>query len=303
MRDIYRLYQKRLLLLGMASLMTGCATTDPAIRNAGNDPIEQMTTRPGGTAGALSRVARAMRDAGDPYSAINVYKRAHAADPENGAILVELAETLAAAGAYDEARNIMAKAVRIEPTNTRAIRGFANILISMGEPALAIPYFEEAITIHAQAATHNGHGVALDQINKPAEAKAAYRAGLSLAPGNASLKGNLALSLALTGDHDGAIALLSKMVRQGASTPRIRQNLALIYGLVGRNTNARILLRIDLDERSVANNIAYYEMVRGMASAERRKAVLGIRTTVSRSDAGTAAQATAVKRAKPNLTN
>ncbi|MGY9005709.1 MAG: tetratricopeptide repeat protein [Alphaproteobacteria bacterium] len=303
MTNTYTRCQKRLLVLGMASLMAGCAATDPNIRNAGKDPIEQMTTRPGGTAGALSRVARAMRDAGDPYSAINVYKRAHAADPENGAILVELAETLAAAGAYDEARDIMAKAVRIEPTNTRAIRGFANILISMGEPALAIPYFEEAITIRAQAATHNGHGVALDQINKPAEAKAAYQAGLSLAPGNASLKGNLALSLALTGDNDGAIALLSKMVRQGSSTPRIRQNLALIYGLAGRNANARILLRIDLDERSVANNIAYYEMVRGMASADRRKAVLGIRTKVSRTNTKTPAPARAVKRARPNLSN
>jgi hypothetical protein len=69
MTNTYTRCQKRLLVLGMASLMAGCAATDPNIRNAGKDPIEQMTTRPGGTAGALSRVARAMRDAGDPYSA------------------------------------------------------------------------------------------------------------------------------------------------------------------------------------------------------------------------------------------
>ena len=76
-------------------------------------------------------------------------------------------------------------------------------------------------------------GVADDFIDQHGEAQARYRRGLELAPGDAGLTVNLALSLALTGDYDQAIARLRPLAGGPSGTPHDRQTLALIYGLKG----------------------------------------------------------------------
>lgn len=235
-------------------------------------------------AAALLRVAAATRAAGDYASAINVLKRAHKLAPDDTDIAIELGESLAAVRAYDEAREMMVAAIKLQPRETRALRGLANALVALSEPALAITRYHEALAIRPEAATYNGLAVALDILNDGAGAEEAYRSGLALDPHNPSLIGNLALSLALQGRHKDAIDLVAAELRAGRSTARLRQNLALVYGLAGRTDDARALLRIDLDPVSVRNNIAYYEMLRGLKPGSRRDTVLGRRAIVASKD-------------------
>ena len=90
-----------------------------------------------------------------------------------------------------------------------------------------------------------------------------YRAVLATTPRHVSARNNLALSLAVTGQYDEAVALLTPLARSSAATPRIRENLALIYGLMGDADRAAMLSRADLDDGSIRANMEFIAAVRG----------------------------------------
>jgi Flp pilus assembly protein TadD len=70
------------------------------------------------------------------------------------------------------------------------------------------------------------------------------------------------LSLAITGQFPEAIALITPLARSASATPRTRENMALIYGLMGDSDRAASISRIDLDEGTTRANLAFLEAVR-----------------------------------------
>ena len=84
----------------------------------------------------------------------------------------------------------------------------------------------------------NTLGVTKDMLGKHSEAQAAYRRVLQINPENYSAKNNLALSLALTGNHGKSIKLLEEIASSTKSTPITKQNLALVYAAAGRTEDA-----------------------------------------------------------------
>ncbi|MFN4284005.1 MAG: tetratricopeptide repeat protein, partial [Alphaproteobacteria bacterium] len=233
---------------------------------------------PGAAANALLRSARGARDAGDLPNAVMLYKNAYDLAPGRGDIAGELAQTLGALGAHNDAADIYRAALASDPKNADALRGLGNTLIALNQPRLALENFQAALALKPDARLYNGMGVAHDMSGDSATAQASYRSGLALAPNDPSLRNNLALSSALAGDYDQAIGLLAKLVDEPRAGARPRQNLALVYGLAGRNAEAAKLIRIDFDERTVQNNLAYYETLRGMAQGRRAAAIFGVAT-------------------------
>src|SRR5207248_7750890 len=116
-------------------------------------------------------------------------------------------------------------------------------------------------------------GVADDLMGQHGEAQARYRRGLELAPGDPVLSLNLALSLALTGNYDEAIARLGPIAAAPISSPRERQTRALIYGLKGDRQRAAQLGLLDLDPAAVQHNLAYYEPLRRLSQQARTQGV------------------------------
>jgi Flp pilus assembly protein TadD len=145
----------------------------------------------------------------------------------------------------------------------------------MGQPALAVPYFERA-----RAATPGdwrielGQGVAYDLMGRHAGAQSLYRAGLAQAPDQPDLTSNLALSLALTGDVAGALDLLQPLLGASGTDARHRQTLAMVHGLAGDRDAARRIAAIDLTPRAVEQNLVFYETLRKLEDpTERLKAI------------------------------
>ena len=91
--------------------------------------------------------------------------------------------------------------------------------------------------------------VALDTLGRHAEAQKEYRAALAINPNNKTAISNLGLSLALAGNPAEGEALLEPLADGPSSTPRLRQNLALVLGLKGDGTRAAQLARADLSEQ------------------------------------------------------
>ena len=78
---------------------------------------------------------------------------------------------------------------------------------------------------------------------------------------------NLALSLALSGRYDDAVAVLGPLALGPDGTPGERQNLALIHALRGDSRNAERVARLDLDPQAATRQLAFYDTLRLLSPA------------------------------------
>jgi Flp pilus assembly protein TadD len=233
---------------------------------------------PGQSAEVLMRVADDAAANGDFGTAAGLYRRAAEASPEDPHPLAKLGATLLQLHAYTEAAATYRAALKLTPNPIEGElhRGLGVVLVALDQPESALVELDAAVAkVPQDARLYNALGVAHDLLGRHDLAQQDYRNGLRLAPSNAGLRNNYALSLALSRDYPGAVAELSELANGSDASPRHRLNLALIYGLAGDDKKAAALARTTLDEAAVANNLAYYAMLRGMDDKARANAIMG----------------------------
>jgi Flp pilus assembly protein TadD len=272
-----RLYSNAVILV-VAGSVGGCATSPDMA------PVRSPADQPGASTAevqipSLMRVGASTAAAGDYATAIGFFRRAHGLDPQRLAPLLALGKVLSAAGAHNEALNAYRRALKLSPDDRTALKGIGNSLIALRQPEAAISHFEGALAAREDTSSYNGMGVAYDMMGKYREAQAFYRAGLDLEPKNLSLRNNLGLSLALSGRYDEAVPVLRAVAAAPGATKRYRLNLALAYGLAGEMEEARKIARIDLDEASVRENIAYYRTLRALKDSRAAVEAVGAYST------------------------
>jgi Flp pilus assembly protein TadD len=268
-----------LLVAFSVVLLAGCETVqmrvDPLAvdgRDGGGKPLTYQT---------LMRIGAAAHADGDLATALGIYRRAAGMAPGATAPLVGSGNTLVELGRYNDAIAAYNSALARNEHDPEALRGLARAYLMTGKPELA----GRPLAV-AYSQTPNDPklleliGVADDLVGQHAAAQKRYRRGLQLLPRDPALSLDLALSLAVTGRYDEAIAILRPIAMAVVSTPHERQTLALIYGLEGNDRAAADMARLDLDPASVQRNIAYYDSLRRMSPKARTRAIqsLGMRT-------------------------
>jgi len=231
---------------------------------------------PGQGAATLMRVADETRAGGDLATAVGLYRRVHEMSPADPKPLARLGSTLIQLKSYTEAAQAYRGALELAPNDPELRRGMAIVLLSLGQPEPAVVQLEKALAQdHDDARLYSALGVARDLMGRHDLAQAAYLDGLRLAPKNAGLRNNYALSLALSGDYGAAASTLAEIAEDIGAPPRYRLNLALVYGLAGDDKKAAAIAHATLDDASVRNNLAYYAMLRGMGDKARTAAIIG----------------------------
>ncbi|WP_419808500.1 tetratricopeptide repeat protein [Sphingomonas sp.] len=92
------------------------------------------------------------------------------------------------------------------------------------------------------------------------------------------------LALALAGDTQGAVDLLTAVVRSPAATPKARQNLALSYALGGQWQAARVVAAVDMSPADVdARMQEWAAFAQPAAASDQVASMLGVRAVA---DAG-----------------
>jgi Flp pilus assembly protein TadD len=178
--------------------------------------------------------------------------------------MVEFGDTLVEAGSSDDAITIYSRIGTKSSARLGALLGLTRVYLGLDDPAKALDYADEALKLEPHdTRVLVDRGVALDSLGRHGEAQECYRAVLGVTPRNVSARNNLALSLALTGNYDEAIALIAPLVRSSSVTPRERENMAVIYGLMGDAGRAAALSRMDLDEGTTQANLGFLAAVRG----------------------------------------
>mgnify|MGYP001615951892 CR=1 FL=1 len=252
-----------LALIG-AFLVTGC----------GLDATDSVSK--GDSYESAVQQADQARKVGDFDSAIPLYGRALQAKPDGIEAKLGLGQSFLSIGAPDEAAALFRDVLTRRESNQVARRGLAAALISMGQPDLAERQLEAALQADSRDyRSLNAFGVVLDMQGRHADAQAKYRQGIEVAPDYLPLRNNLALSLAISGNPQEAIAQLLPIANSRGADGRVRQNLAFSYAMAGDLENALQVSRKDLDEQNAQRQLSYFMQLKALPpearSAELRR--------------------------------
>ncbi|NLS01900.1 pilus assembly protein TadD [Rhizobium sp. P32RR-XVIII] len=227
----------------VAAALAGCTTTK-----------DKMTT---GSVPQLSKPIESM-DANELRTATErlgqAYER-NLRDPVNG---VSYANLLRMQGRDAQALAVMQQ-VAISNPNDR------NVLAAYGKAQAATGQLQQALDTIGRAQTPDrpdwklisAQGAILDQLGKPADARARYRDALDILPNEPSVLSNLGMSYLLTSDLRTAETYLKQAASQPGADSRVRQNLALAVGLQGRFAEAEQIARRELSPQQADANVAY----------------------------------------------
>ena len=198
-----------------------------------------------------------LMEAGDTAGAVERFKAAHAAAPDETDILINYSEALSLAGRHadafslldgrDEARlanqrgNLLARqgdyegavreyeaALRLDPQSPAYKENCAAACIEIDMVHRAEELLSQVEPEHPSASVYNMIGTVAALKGEPARAELAYTAGLGLEPGNPDIATNLALLRLERGDWQKARAMAADVLADAPNHPRARALLAKI---------------------------------------------------------------------------
>lgn len=172
-----------------------------------------------------------------PAAAMARHIRVLASSPKDFLALIGAGKAALALGDSQAAVGFFGRADEVFPTSPLPQAGMAAAMVDDGDARGAMPYFARAQQLGATVAMlGTDRGLAYDLLGRHADAQSDYRAALSGADGDEARR-RLALSLAITGDKAGAIAMLGPLMGRGdAGAARCR---ALVLALAGDLAGAR----------------------------------------------------------------
>ena len=185
---------------------------------------------PGGAQGSYS-----------PYdesaaTALARYVRTLASDPTDFQSLIGAGKAALELGDPQAAGGFFARADEVNPRSPLPQAGMGAVAVANGDPQGALPYFQRAQQLGAPVAMFAcDRGLAYDLLGQQARAQADYRIALGGRDADETRR-RLALSLAISGDRNGALQTLAPLAARGdAGVPRVR---AFIFALTGDSGTA-----------------------------------------------------------------
>lgn len=252
---IMRMARRSGLALAAVLTVSGCA--------APNDGVSQRNAAP-----SSLRLADSAAAQGDHETAATLYRKEFSANPDSIDALVGLGRSYRNLGQTRRGESALREALSRRKNDP-------DILLELGRTQLAAGRAEVALDTlqRARAAAPRdlriitARGIALDHLSRHGDAQIEYQKGLDIDPTDFALLSNLGLSRGLSGAPEAGIQILRELVRDNEATARTRGNLALLYGLAGREREARATLSVDMEDSKIEENIAYYRNLRDMLNA------------------------------------
>ena len=210
----------------------------------------------------LKKMSEALKKSGDVQSAAVIEQKLILLDQRDEAGFVDLAKTLASMGKKDEAKDVLLTGVEVVPGSDKIKIELARTYLNEFDQKPALEVLEKVKNKESKE-YYSMMGVASDLEGDNMQAKEYYRKGLEVDAKDENLRNNLAMSYILTGEYADAIALLEDLTKdpyvEQKYKPKYRQNLALAYGLSGKNEKALKSLEKDLSPGQARENVEFYK--------------------------------------------
>ncbi len=194
------------------------------------------------------------------------------------ALSASKAEAALARGKAEQAIAHAEAAVQAEPRNAAYRATLGTAYLDAGRFASAATSFDDAMQLGDNSArTALSLALALTGESKHAEAAALlndWEGEIATA--------DLGLALALAGQPERGIHLMSNAIRSGENTAKMRQNLAYAYALAGRWREARLMAEQDVPAGQVGERMEQWaQMAHPDAGQTRVAALLDVPTDVA----------------------
>lgn len=189
----------------------------------------------------------------------------------------EQAEQASADGKVQRAISLAENAVRADPNNAAHRAQLGSTYLDAGRFASAAASFDDAMALgDSSARTALSGALALT-----GEGKLPQAAALLNANEGKIAKADLGLAVALAGQPERGIHIMSNAIRGGENTVKMRQNLAYAYALGGQWRKARLMAEQDVPAGMVSDRIgAWAETVHPQAYQYRVAKLLQVPATV-----------------------
>lgn len=205
------------------------------------------------------RAAAAAAEANNDWKgAAQHWRTLYVRHPDDKTLALALARNLRYAGETQAAADLLMQALDRGGRDPALVAELGKAWLALGRQGLALKTLEEAVALApGDWSAQSAYGVALDGAGRYAEAQAAYGRALAAAPDNPEVLNNLALSQAMSGQLDAAVATIRLAAEQPRAGMQVRQNLALLLALKGDAAGADRAAARDLPPEMVRNNAAF----------------------------------------------
>ena len=188
--------------IATGALCAACSTPRPPAFPPAPTPVSiSSDQRPE----LLVRLGSDMRRDGDAAGAVNLYRTASLTDPRDPKMLQHMGDAFLEMNDPARAEQAFRGALSVAPGDTAANRGLAlSLLAKAGHPS-RFQSLQGLADGSSDPHLLRAEATALDILGRQSEAQPIYRKALRFAPIDANLHGNLALSLAISGDSGQAL--------------------------------------------------------------------------------------------------
>ena len=232
------------------------------------------------TPAGLVRLGDDVRKQGDLRGALLLYQAASSRDGHDEAVLLRIGSTSLALGEPLRAEGAFRAAIALDSHDVDAGFGLGIALLGVHQVNDALPILASLGRNASDPRLVRAYGVALDMAGRAAEAQEVYRRGLKLTPTDADLHGDLALSLAASGDNDAALSESDLAVSAIVPDPIQQANKVLILALIGQEDEARRFGDNALGANRTDAVLARAAQVRETPDPAARASALGLLMTI-----------------------
>jgi Flp pilus assembly protein TadD len=224
----------------------------------------------------LNNLDRSLYDAAESFekrrdyvAAVSYYRNLYRRNADDVGAVVGLSRGLRHLQQAREAQAIILRAMKNAPKDMALRAELGKVQLALGKPLKAVDTLSR---VDAELKTKQWDikvalAMAHDRVGLYEQAERRYQQALEISPENAVVMNNFALSLAQAGQLVRAIEILERAAALPEATPRMRQNLALLYAMNGDLTLAEQFVRRDMPANIADHNMAYYRQLRtGMSN-------------------------------------
>ena len=224
------------LLLGTSALamglLAGCQHTTNGADVATNGPSLQA--------------ARDALSEGEAGTSLAIAKGVLVSQPKNVAALAQAGDAQAALGDRLVATATYQRALLLAPRDVHARLGLAKLQVRDDLPAAEASFRAVLADSPRDPMVLNDLGYVLDLQERHAEAQAFYKQAMAIDPNRISVRVNLALSLALSGQGLQAETMMRDVAGSSNATQRVKVDFALAQVMAGHDKDAAETLSGDL---------------------------------------------------------
>ena len=260
------------------ALCAACSAPHPQLQSSAPASVssDQRTA-------VLTRLGDDMSRGGDPSGAVKLYRAAYLADPNDPHNLQRMGQAFLDMNSPMSAEQAFRGALMLAPDDVSAKRGMALSLLAEGRAAEALPLLQHLAGNSTDPRLLRAEGTALDMLGRQTEAQAIYRKALSYAPVDADLHGNLALSLALSGDGMDALREMQAAIASPNPDPRQDANAVLVLALTDHVAAAQARGETTIGEAATHDLLIRADQARTATTAPARAIAIGLMTATTAS--------------------